>query len=279
MAYKSLVTIVTDAKADESAIEAARIVAQANSGHLDLFCMGLDRTQPGFYYAGTSAMIIQSNMDQARSDADALKVQISERFQGADITWSAVPMAAQMIGLTPFLAHQTRFADLVVLPRPYGPARGHEHEQILELALFNAHVPVLVIPDGAQMNAKPKRIVVGWNEGVEALAAVRAALPLLQQADVVDIVVIDPPQHGPDRSDPGGGLSAMLARHGVNCEVSVLAKTLPRTSDTLLRHARDRDADMIVMGAYGHSRFRESILGGATRNMLEMAELPVLMAH
>jgi nucleotide-binding universal stress UspA family protein len=71
----------------------------------------------------------------------------------------------------------------------------------------------------------------------------------------------------------------MLARHGVNCEVSVLAKTLPRTSDTLLRHARDKNAQMIVMGAYGHSRFRESILGGATRNMLEMAELPVLMAH
>jgi hypothetical protein len=187
MSYKSLITIVTDAKADKSAIEAARIVAQANGGHLDLFCMGLDRTQPGFYYAGTNAMIVQSNMDQARDDAAALEAEVSKLFQGADITWAAVPMAAQMVGLTPFLAHQTRFADLVVLPRPYGPNRSHEHEQILELTLFNAHVPVLVIPDGAEVDPQPKRIVVGWNEGAEALAAVRAAMPLLQQADVVDI--------------------------------------------------------------------------------------------
>jgi len=74
-------------------------------------------------------------------------------------------------------------------------------------------------------------------------------------------------------------LSQYLARHGVHAEVSVLAKTLPRTSEVLSRHARDENADLIVMGAYGHSRFREAILGGATRNMLEMADIPVFMAH
>jgi nucleotide-binding universal stress UspA family protein len=71
----------------------------------------------------------------------------------------------------------------------------------------------------------------------------------------------------------------MLSRHGVRAEVSVLAKTMPRVCDILTRHARDIDADLLVMGAYGHSRFRESILGGATRNMLEMAQIPVFMAH
>ena len=59
----------------------------------------------------------------------------------------------------------------------------------------------------------------------------------------------------------------------------MLARTLPRVSEVLCRHARDIDADMIVMGGYGHSRFREAILGGATRDMLEIAEIPVLMAH
>ena len=67
--------------------------------------------------------------------------------------------------------------------------------------------------------------------------------------------------------------------HGVRAEVSVLARTLPRISDILARHVRDQNADLLVMGAYGHSRFREAILGGATRNMLEQAEVPVLMAH
>ena len=106
-----------------------------------------------------------------------------------------------------------------------------------------------------------------------------AALPLLQAAHLVNIAVIDPPQHGPERSDPGGMLCQMLVRHGVKAEVSVLARSMPRISDVLNRHVRDMDADMLVMGAYGHSRFREAILGGATRNMLEMAEVPVLMAH
>ena len=111
------------------------------------------------------------------------------------------------------------------------------------------------------------------------MTAVRRALPFLKAAEMVDITVVDPPSHGPERSDPGGLLCQMLVRHGVRAEVSVLAKTLPRVSDVLARHVRDRDADLLVMGAYGHSRFREAILGGATRNMLEQAEVPVLMAH
>jgi nucleotide-binding universal stress UspA family protein len=92
-------------------------------------------------------------------------------------------------------------------------------------------------------------------------------------------VVIDPPAHGPNRSDPGGLLSQYLARHDVNIEIDVLSKALPRVSDVMRRHVTDIDADMVVMGAYGHSRFREAILGGATRNMLETSEVPVFMAH
>jgi nucleotide-binding universal stress UspA family protein len=141
-------------------------------------------------------------------------------------------------------------------------------------------VPVLVLPDsGLGRAAQPRRIVVGWNQGREAMAAVRAALPVLVQADLVNIAVVDPPAHGPERSDPGGLLCQMLVRHGARAEVAVLARTLPRVSDVLKRHVRDQNADLLVMGAYGHSRLREAILGGATRNLLEQAEVPVLIAH
>jgi nucleotide-binding universal stress UspA family protein len=71
----------------------------------------------------------------------------------------------------------------------------------------------------------------------------------------------------------------MLSRHGVSCEIDVLSKSLNRVSDVLNRHITDTGADLLVMGAYGHSRFREAILGGATRNMLEHATVPVFMAH
>ena len=107
----------------------------------------------------------------------------------------------------------------------------------------------------------------------------RRALPLLRAADQVCIAIVNPPAHSPERSDPGGLLTQMLARHGVRAEVAVLAKTLPRVSDVLMRHMGDIDAGLLVMGAYGHSRLREAILGGATRNVLENTEWPVLLAH
>ncbi|MFA5581011.1 MAG: universal stress protein [Paracoccaceae bacterium] len=282
MAFKSIITIVTDFEADKSALAAAEQAAQYHDGHLTVICLGLDRTQPGFIYAGytgADAVVIQSNMQQAREDADSIAVKVRKHLQSASFGWAAAPMSAQSIGLTPFLAHQLRFADLVVVPRPYGDGRGPEHEEILEASLFNAHVPVLVVPPEGRLAAQPGRIVLAWNESAEALNATRAAMPLLRAAEVVDIVIIDPPHHGPDRSDPGGALSQMLARHGARAEVSILAKTMPRISEMISRHVRDKNADMVVMGAYGHSRFRQSILGGATRNMLEMAEVPVLMAH
>jgi nucleotide-binding universal stress UspA family protein len=150
---------------------------------------------------------------------------------------------------------------------------------VIEAALFEGQAPVLMVPDQTHQITAPQKIALAWNESAEALNAARAALPLLQAAQEVHVVVIDPPVHGPNRSDPGGQLSQYLARHGVRCEIDVLSKTMPRVSDILLRHAKDLGADLVVMGAYGHSRFREAILGGATRYMLEQSEIPVFMAH
>ena len=278
MAYKSILTVLTDESTAALALDAAAVVADRESAHLDVLCVGVDRTQAGYYYAGANALILQETMERAGREAEALAAFASARLAGMGRR-SVESAVAQIAGLSRLVAERARFADLVVLPKPYGKGRGVEDEAVLEAALFDGHVPVLVVPERGLPEVAPRRVVVAWNEGAEALAAVRAALPILKAADLVDIVIVDPPQHGPDRSDPGGRLSQMIARHGARAEVSVLAKTLPRVSDVIRRHATDRDADMVVMGAYGHSRFREAILGGATRNMLEQADMPVLMAH
>ncbi len=279
MGYKTIVNIFTNIDTDQGALEAAIKLAYQQEAHLDVHCLGIDRTQPGFYYAGANAMIIQDNLLQAKAEAEELEAHVNKVLDGQDIRWAVTGSTTQMAGLTPLVAHRVRMTDLVVLPKPYGDGRGHENEAIIEAALFNGHVPVMVIPDGVAYPDAVSQALVAWNESTEALAAIRVALPLLKGAEKVDITIIDPPTHGPDRSDPGGQLSQMLSRHGVRAEVSVLAKTMPRISDILCRHCGDKNADLLVMGAYGHSRFRESILGGATRNMLEMAEVPVLLAH
>jgi nucleotide-binding universal stress UspA family protein len=278
MSFKSITTVLSDGQADWTALDAGLSLAVRDGAHLSVIALGIDRSMPAHYYAGAHAVVLEANYAEAQKEAAALAVAAEARLAVQGVPFSVEPMTAQIATIAPFIGQAVRFSDLVVLGKPYGKDRGPEAEAVVEAALFGAGVPVLVVP-GAVLPARFGRIVVAWNESDAALRAVRAALPLLRLAELADIVVIDPPVRGPERSDPGGELSQMLARHGVRAEVNVLARTLPRVSDILLRHARDRAADLIVMGAYGHSRFREAIFGGATRHMLEEADLPVLMKH
>jgi len=282
MAYKSLLTICADPARAPQTFAAAASLAMAQDGHLDALALGVDRAQLGYSYVGASAIVMQAAQENATADAQAVEAALRKAAAaaGPSLRWSSEGAVAMIGGLADLIATRSRFADLVVLAKPYGENHGDEEEAIVESAMFQGQAPVLVLPD-APLDATNigKRVVIAWNQSREALNAVRYALPFLKHADQVWITIIDPPQHGPERSDPGGALCQMLVRHGVKAEVSVLARTMPRISDVLARHCRDVNADMLVMGAYGHSRFREAILGGATRNMLETAEVPVFMAH
>jgi len=279
MSYKSLLTVLTATKTSEAPLTQLAALADHFGGHAEALCLGVDRTQTGYYYAGANAMVLQESLSRAKEEATKVQSHAEAVLAKSGVTWSAESGVAQIADLGRHVAQRARFSDLVVLGKPYGRDRDVEAEPIVEAALFEGHAPVLVVPDKANVMTQPKTVMVAWNESVEALTAIRKALPFLVKADLVRVVVIDPPQHGPERSDPGGMLSQMLARHGVSCEIDVLSKSLSRVSDILNRHAVDTASDMIVMGAYGHSRFREAILGGATRNMLEQAMVPVFMAH
>jgi nucleotide-binding universal stress UspA family protein len=279
MTYNSLFTVLTDTDLVEETLEHAIAAARAYDAHLDVLCLGVDRSQTGYYYAGASAIVLQETIARAQKEAEDVEALARKRLEGSDIRWAAESGVSQLADLGRHVAARARFSDLVILPQPYGEGRGAELEPVTESALFEGRTPVLVAPAGAAPVPNPRRILLAWNESSEALGATRAALPLLRGAEHVHVVVIDPPAHGPNRSDPGGLLSQYIARHGAKAEIDVLSKTLPRISDVLIRHAGDMDADMIVMGAYGHSRFREAIFGGATRYMLEQAPVPVFMAH
>lgn len=279
MAFKSLLTVLTGLNDADPALKQIIALAETQDAHAEALCLGVDRTQTGYYYAGANALVLQETLTRANAEAAEVLAHASDVLGKSGVRWSADDGVAQLADLGRHVAHRARFSDLVVLPRPYGDNHGAEAEPIIEAAMFEGHAPVLVVPSDAEPLAAPKNILVAWNQSVEAMRAIRRALPFLRGADLVRIVVIDPPTHGPERSDPGGMLAQMLARHGVTSEIDVLSKTMNRVSDALNRHAVDTAADLMVMGAYGHSRFREAILGGATRNMLEQAKIPVFMAH
>lgn len=278
MAYKTILTVVMGGTVEGSALDGAVAIAEAQDAHLEVLAMGVDTSAPGYYYAGANAMIEQQAIERARAEAQQTEEAVRTALGSAPVRWSVVSGVAQIGTIQQLVGGHARYCDLVVLPRPYGEGKTAADEATLEAALFSGHVPVLVVPEGRTVR-KPSRIVVAWNMSAEAMNAIRAAMPLLQEAEATNVVIIDPPKHSADRSDPGGQLSQMLARHGAKPEISVIAQTMPKTSAVLARHCEDQAADLLVMGAYGHSRFREALLGGATRDTLESCEVPVLMHH
>ncbi|MDM7933264.1 universal stress protein [Tabrizicola sp.] len=281
MAYKSLLTVATSSQGLMPAVSAAAQIATASDAHLDALSLGVDRTQIGYSYVGSGAVMIAAALERAEEDARAVDKAMNAALaaQPPGLRVATDSAVTQLGALTDVVAGRARYADLVVLPLPYGDNRGVEDEAVIEAALFEGMAPVLVVPEKGMASADPRRVVVAWNQSREALVAARRAMSFLKRAENVTILVIDPPTHGPERSDPGGLLCQLLVRHGIHAEVTVLARTLPRVSDVLVRHLREVNADLLVMGAYGHSRFREAILGGATRDMLEKAEVPVFLAH
>lgn len=283
MTFKSVLVVVTSPQQAQAAISAGADLTRAHDGHLDVLALGVDHAQLGYAYLGGGDVLTEMSMERAEADArtatTAAKAALTE--QDPSLRWGMDTAVAELGGLTGLVGSAARFADLVVQCQPYGNGQGQEAEAVIEAALFDAHAPVLILPGtahGGQI-AAPRRILLAWNQSDEALAAAKAALPFLRQADSVDVTVIDPPTQGSERSDPGGLLCQFLVRHGIKATVTVLARSQSRISDVLASRALETGADMMVMGAYGHSRLREAVLGGATREVLEHARIPVLMAH
>lgn len=282
MSYKSLCVIVTDAAVDGPALKAAAAMAEREDAHLDVHCVGVDPARYEAMPMGATAIMLDSGLTEARASADALVRWAGSQTSAGMARIALQPVVVSQLGFDSLVARLCRYADLVVAARPYGDGRTALQVAAVEAALFGGGAPVLIVPDGASgpvISGALNRIVVAWDESDESLSAIRKSLPLLQNAGHVDIVMVDPPMHSAERSDPGGSICMMLARHGVKAEVFILSRTLPRVSEVLMRFVREHGADAVVMGAYGHSRFREALIGGATREMLEGAGVPLVMAH
>ncbi|MBC9246657.1 universal stress protein [Paracoccus sp. 11-3] len=279
MAYKSILTVLSDLR-QLSVLENVGALTRRENGHLSVLCLGVDHSQTGYYFPGGTPYVFQEAMDTAVDEAQELEQKVRQELgPKADLCWSVESAVAQIGGVTNLVGMRARYSDLTILSQPYGQTATGDAEAITEAAMFEGGCPVLVLPDAKVSQEPAKRILIAWNQSSEAMTAVRRAIPLLRQAELVEITVIDPRRSGVEGNDPGAALARLLTRHGVKTEVAIIARTEPTISDQINRRAIDIDAELIVMGAYGHSRFREAILGGATRSMLEKAKVPVFMAR
>lgn len=177
------------------------------------------------------------------------------------------------------IATRTRANDLLVMTQPYGEAAPDADPVVMEAVLFGSGRGVFVIPPASVPKLTYRKVLLGWRNTREAARAVAEAMPFLSAAEQVVLAMVDedgaPAQQG---VEPAADIARHLDRHGVPVEVRHLSKW-DRTADGLLNEAKAIDADLIVVGAYGHSRLREWALGGTTRDLLSSSTLPLLMAH
>jgi nucleotide-binding universal stress UspA family protein len=175
-----------------------------------------------------------------------------------------------------------RYCDLTVVgqedPQEPSPAL---MSGFPEYVAMSSGSPTLVVPNIGNFSTVGERVLIAWNASIQALHAVRGALPLLRRASSVEVVVFNAASRRDVYGDePGADIALFLTRHGV--KVNVMQEEIGSEVDVgnaLLSLAAGLGADLLVMGCYGHSRFREMLLGGATRVILESMTLPVLMAH
>jgi len=178
------------------------------------------------------------------------------------------------------IALQARYADLIVLGQPDPSEQLVDgRSDLLETLLMAAARPLLVQPYANASATFGTHPLVAWDGSVEATRAITSALPLLREARLVTVAVFDPDgRPGAHGEQPGADIALYLSRHGVPVQVHVQPGTVD-TGNALLSLAADLDSDLLVMGGYGHSRFREMLLGGVTRTILNSMTIPVLMAH
>lgn len=173
------------------------------------------------------------------------------------------------------VAH-ARLADLTILAR--AGAHDRARQAMIEDVLFKSGRPVLLVPEKPSRQRTWDQIVIGWNASAEAVRAVSGAMPFLKSARHVIIATVDAkPING--GHTPGRDLAAYLQRHGVQVEVHNIDGLGRTDARALLDEAIAVDADMLVLGAYGHSRARELLFGGVTRELLAASSVPLFMAH
>lgn len=178
------------------------------------------------------------------------------------------------------VALHARYADLVVIGQKHPETPSGVGEEFQRSAPVSVGRPVLVVPYAFERRPVGQRVLVAWNASREAARAVSDALPLLKRAAQVHVVAFQPKISGGGHGEePGADIGLYLARHGVKVTASAYENPQGDIGAQLLSRAFDLSVDLIVMGAWGHSRLREYILGGVTRTLLESMTVPVLMSH
>ena len=273
--YNTIVVHVDDGSARESRLQAAALLANAFDAHL----VGSAATGMSWSsYAlltGSMAVTPVDEFNAMCTSAPASLRDFAERARQLGV--ASVEERLVEDDHRHALLLQSRYADLVVTSqdtKTQDAVRGLPQY----VALHGAR-PVLAVPSSYAGEPLSDEVVVGWDGSLQAIRAVQAALPLLVRAASVRLALVNADtESGLHGEEPGADMALYLARHGVKVDV-VKEKTTAPVGEALIGIAGAYGAGLLVSGAFGHSRYREFVLGGVTRVLLERSPFPVLVAH
>jgi len=277
MHYQDILVHIDDAEATAGRLALALELAERFSAHLTGVYVDPGLALPTLIDVPVSPSLIDQLEEEHQSRCEKAEKSFKDAVGRSEVR-SEWRLAHGEIADT--LTRHARYADLVVI----GQEGADDQKMVIgglpDNLVLTCGRPALVVPYIGVRTSPGKHVVVAWNGSREAARAVNDALPFLVGADKVEVMCANPA--GGDEGDadlPGADLCLHLARHGVKAEAQTVVGTDVDIGDLLLSRAADHGADLIVMGAYGHARWREVVLGGVTRQLLEEMTVPVLMSH
>ncbi|MBP2298456.1 universal stress protein [Azospirillum picis] len=275
MPIKTILLHMANDDAHASRLAVAAALAKRFSAHLHALYIATPVSMPaGATGRAASYGFMAEATAIAHENAEKIEREVRQALEGLPYDWEVEE--GDHVDL---LAERASYADLVVVAQSAAVRAGERvslHHIPDRLPLETA-TPVLVLPPTQSATAPIGRYaLIAWKNSRESARAVRAAMPFLQTAESVTVLTVDPPgQH----SHHAAALADWLHRHGIPARPQSVLATGNDAGDMILSCCADQGADLLVMGAYGHSRLRELVLGGATRKVLEDLTLPALMAH
>ncbi len=278
MSYKTILVHCDASRTVGSRLAAAADVAQRFEARL----VGLHPREPFEVLSFTDGgMAMGPLMEAYRAGCDAAEKTASSAYTKATkgrnfpSEWRVAEAFSDDA-----LALNARYADLLIVGQADPDDPAGSRNDLPEAMAFATGRPVLVVPQIGAPSTVGKTVMLCWNASRESARAAADALPFLQAAEKVIVLIIDPEVSGNGHGqEPGADVATWLARHGVKVTVQRDVAADVEIGEVILSRAADHGVDLIVMGIYGHSRLREFVLGGASRTLLSSMTVPVLMSH
>jgi len=276
---RDLVVFVDGRAHNEGTLEFAAALAEDHEARLTgVFIRPAPRFSEAETFVRGTGMgdAIEVAYERMRSAEAERRGQFEALVRRHAVPWEWRSVSSPLAGA---LAVHARYADLAMVAREDPSDERVGPPGLVESLVLTSGRPIVVLPPRCS-TTHLRRVLVGWNASREATHAIAAAMPLLVRAEAVEVLVVDrkgdAPRHG---EEPGADIAQHLARHGARVEAHRLSARDEDTGHVLLSRAHTFDADLVVMGAYGHSRLSEWAFGGVTRTALLQAMLPILMSR